>query len=66
MNPHIGYIIGGNIIGKPFMAAFMYDDVVPFHTPPAPRKIKTLSAGIVPVHIVIAVSCRALVLHAKM
>src|SRR5690349_24638260 len=29
MDPHVGNIVGGNIITKPFMTAFMYNDIIP-------------------------------------
>jgi len=61
VDPHIRQVIGGDIISKPFMGAFMNNNEIPFSSPSASGKV----AAEVSLHKTISISYSALVLHAK-
>ncbi len=62
VNPHIGNIFCRNIIAKPFMPTFMYDNKIPFFTPARAGAVHATIAILVSV----AISHSALMFHAKM
>src|SRR5690606_37447098 len=61
MNPHIGNVTVGDIVGKPLVAAFVYNDKIEPHAPATTAEIHSHVA----VFESIPVSYRTLVLHSE-
>src|SRR5699024_5036222 len=60
--PHIGNVVGGNIIAPPFVRAFVDDDEIPFESPAGARKI----TAHISIFKMVAVGYGALMFHAQM
>src|SRR5690554_3036447 len=61
MNPHIGNVAVGDVVGKPFVAAFVYYDEIELHTPATTAEIHSH----IPIFESVAVGYRTLVLHSE-
>jgi hypothetical protein len=61
MYPFIGNVFTGNIIPKPFVSAFMYDDEIPFQPPACFSPVLSMVSP----HKIIAVGDITLMFHAE-
>ena len=61
MYPHVGNILGGNIVSKPFMTAFMNNDEVPVQTLTSSTEVATH----IPFFELVPIGDSTLMLHAQ-